>query len=68
MLETAVLDVRGMHCGGCERTVRQAVTELAGVERCVPEHIGDEVEVVFDPEQVGIEQIRVAIVAAGFIA
>jgi copper chaperone CopZ len=68
MVETATLDVRGMHCGGCERTVREAVSAIPGVRRCVAEHIGDEVEVVFDAELVGLEQIRQAIVAAGFDA
>jgi copper chaperone CopZ len=68
MAETTTLEVRGMQCGGCERTVREAVEALPGVERCVAEHIGDDVEVVFDPQRVGIEQIRQAIVAAGFHA
>ena len=65
-MERALIPVTGMHCGGCERSVRQALERLPGVERAVAEHIGDEVEVVYDPALVGPAEIRTAIVAAGF--
>lgn len=62
------LPVHGMSCGGCEQRVRDAVEALPGVERVVPEHIGDEVEVLYDPARVDLEAIRAAIRAAGFAA
>jgi copper chaperone len=65
-VERALIPVTGMHCGGCERSVREAVERLAGVECAVAEHIGDEVEVVYDPALVGPAEIRAAIAAVGF--
>jgi copper chaperone len=62
------LPVQGMSCGGCEEKVRRAVEALPGVERAVPEHIGDEVEVYYDPAAVDLDAIRAAIRAAGFAA
>ena len=60
--------VHGMSCGGCEEKVREAVEALPGVARAVPEHIGDEVEVFYDPAVVDLPAIRAAIRAAGFAA
>ena len=44
-----------MTCGGCERRVHDAVTALPGVRTVMPEHIGDEVEVTFDPAALDVE-------------
>ena len=55
-----------MRCGGCERSVREAVRALPGVRECTPEHIADEVEVTFDPARLDVKAIRGAIAAAGF--
>ena len=65
---TETLDVRGMHCGGCEARVRDAVAELPGVEAVVAEHIGDLVEVTYDPARTDLDRIRAAVVDAGFAA
>lgn len=65
-METAILDVRGMSCGGCERSVSLAVGALPGVHEVVPEHIGDQVEVTYDPAAVTLEAIREAVRQAGF--
>jgi copper chaperone len=65
-VEIVTLEVRGMSCGGCEQRVRDAVGALAGVERVVPEHIGDEVEVSFDAARVDAGQIANVISALGF--
>jgi copper chaperone CopZ len=67
-MTTAVIEVRGMRCGGCERSVREAVRALPGVRECTPEHIADEVEVTFDPKLVDLADIRAAIKRAGFAA
>ena len=63
-----LVPVRGMACGGCERRVREALEALPGVERALPEHIGDEVEVYYDPAVVDLDGIRAAVRAAGFAA
>lgn len=65
---TEVVAVRGMHCAGCERTVSRAVWGLPGVERADADFVAEEVEVTFDPAQVGLDQIRAAVRDAGFSA
>jgi copper chaperone CopZ len=63
---TAVVEVRGMHCGGCERTVREAVGALPGVEGAQADFVAEEVEVTFDPGRVSLEDIRAAVRDVGF--
>ena len=63
---TETIDVQGMRCGGCEQRLRDALVALPGVAEAAPEHIGDLVDVTFDPHVVGLEQIRQAILEAGF--
>jgi copper chaperone CopZ len=65
-VRTETLEVHGMMCGGCERRVRDAVAAIPGVIDAVPEHIGDEVEVTYDPAVVALDAIRAAIAAEGF--
>jgi copper chaperone len=67
-METRIIPVRGMSCGGCERSIETALLQVDGVHAVVPEHIADEVEVTFDPAKVDLERIREAIAAAGFAA
>ena len=61
-----VVEVRGMHCGGCERTVSRAVGALPGVERADADLVAEEVAVTFDPGRVGLDEIRAAVRDAGF--
>ena len=65
-MRTETIEVHGMMCGGCEQRVRDAVSSLDGVSKVVAEHIGDEVEVAFDPRVVGLGAIRAAIAGEGF--
>jgi copper chaperone CopZ len=65
---TEVIEVRGMHCGGCERTVSRAVGALSGVERAHADFVAEEVAVTFDPGRVGLDEIRAAVRGAGFSA
>jgi copper chaperone CopZ len=63
---TETIDVHGMRCGGCEQRLRDALVALPGVAAAAPEHIGDLVDVTFDPDIVGLERIRETIREAGF--
>jgi copper chaperone CopZ len=65
-VRTETIEVRGMMCGGCEQRVREALAALPGVVSSTPEHIGDEVEVTYDPAVVGMGEVRAAIEGAGF--
>ena len=63
---TEVVPVRGMHCGGCERTVSLAVEGVAGVGSARADFVAEEVEVTFDPGQTDLDAIRAAVRDAGF--
>lgn len=63
---TETIAVAGMTCGGCEQRVHDAVMALPGVVAVTAEHIGDEVEVTFDPARLNVRAIRGAIAAAGY--
>ena len=58
--------VAGMTCGGCEQRVHDAVMALPGAVSVTAEHIGDEIEVTYDPARLDVKAIRGAIAAAGF--
>ena len=63
---TETIAVAGMTCGGCEQRVHDAVMALPGVVSVTAEHIGDEVEVTFDPGRLDVKAICGAIAAAGY--
>jgi len=63
---TEVVPVRGMHCGGCERTVTQAVQDVPGVGSARADFVAEEVEVTFDPGETDLDAIRTAVRDAGF--
>ena len=68
MIRTDCIDVRGMHCGGCERSVRTAIEALAGVRSARADHLADEVEVTYDSGLVDLAAIRAVVAGAGFVA
>ena len=63
---TEIVAVRGMHCGGCERTVSRALQALPGVGRAQADLVAEEVEVTFDPGRTDLGAIRAAVREAGF--
>jgi copper chaperone len=66
MSATAVLEVHGMRCGGCERTVSAAVLALPGVTAAAADHLAEELEVTFDAAAGGLDAVRAAVASAGF--
>ncbi len=61
-----VLSVKGMKCGGCEATVREAVQALKGIVSVQPNFKENTVEVDYDEGKANLEAIRQAISAKGF--
>lgn len=64
-MSTMELQVRGMTCGGCEASVRNAVGRLAGVSTVEADHESGRVLVRYDAA-VAIDDVCGAITAAGF--
>ena len=60
------LGVEGMHCGACAMHVDDALEDLEGVHSSKTSFARARVKVDYDPERVSAEQLREAIVAAGY--
>lgn len=66
--ETAVFQVKGMTCSGCEGGVRMAVKKLDGVVKVEASYKEGTARVVYDPRKVKPEEIRKAIEKLGYQA
>ena len=58
--------VQGMTCGGCERSVQNALTSQAGVSSAKADRTAGTVAVEFDPALIQQAALAKAITAAGF--
>ena len=67
-METTVLIVSGMSCGGCVKSVTKVLSELPGVSKAEVTLQPGEARVEFDPAQVGRDAMKQAIDDAGFEA
>ncbi|ELZ90149.1 copper-transporting ATPase [Haloferax mucosum ATCC BAA-1512] len=65
---TAHLDIRGMSCANCSRTVGEAVEALDGVSDATVNFATDEGTVEYDPEKVSLRDIYDAISESGYEA
>ncbi|HLH73504.1 MAG TPA: heavy-metal-associated domain-containing protein [Chloroflexota bacterium] len=52
------LNVPDISCEHCERTVKNALTPVPGVQRVVVDIPSKQVQVTYDEKQVGIEQMK----------
>jgi copper chaperone CopZ len=63
-MEHTTLTIGGMSCQHCVRAVREALTELPGVELA---HVDvGSAELSYDPELQSVNQIKAAVVDAGY--
>ncbi|MEE9413126.1 MAG: heavy-metal-associated domain-containing protein [Methylococcales bacterium] len=65
-METVVLDVAGMKCGGCESGVKQALEALDGIDKAVPNHKLNKVEVAYSTSKVNLDQMKHAVEELGY--
>lgn len=65
MVERRSIEVTGMSCNGCERTVENALKSVGGVSRIDADHETGTVEVVVD-DDVSDDDLRAAIHDAGY--
>lgn len=66
MIETCVLTVTGMKCGGCENNVTEKLTALEGVISVTASSKENQVSVEFDSDKTNQGVIEDSISAAGF--
>lgn len=66
MIESVVLTVTGMKCGGCETNVTGKLEAINGVLSVKASHKDKEVRVDFDAEKTALDAIKDAIIDAGY--
>lgn len=66
MNENIVLKVEGMHCGGCVRSVTNAIKRVIGVKEADVSLEKESATVEFDKEVTNLSEIRTAVEEAGY--
>ncbi|PNK60018.1 copper ion binding protein [Psychrobacter sp. FDAARGOS_221] len=67
-LENRVINIEGMTCGGCVKSVDNAVSQLNGVQNIEVDLDGNKAAVSFDAQATSVDAIVEAIEEAGFDA
>jgi len=57
-MTTIVLTVPGISCEHCERTIREALTSVKGIQRLDVNVTAKQVRVTYDETQVGTEKMK----------
>ncbi|MDK2806266.1 MAG: copper chaperone [Thermoanaerobacterium sp.] len=66
--ETVTIGVRGMSCNHCKMTVEKALKGLDGVSKATVDLDKANVTVTYDPKKVTIDDMKKAIIDAGYEA
>ena len=66
-MKTITLNIEGMHCGGCVKSVTRVLTELDGVQSADVQLEG-KANITFDENRVNVAQLIEVIENAGFDA
>ncbi len=64
--KTCTLAVEGMTCSGCENSVQEAVTKIAGVTEITASHLDSTAVVSFDSTITSISAIGAVIAESGY--
>lgn len=65
-IEIVVINVSGMHCEGCEKTISDALSALEGVQDARASFTEEQAKVKYDPAIVSIEEFTAAIEDKGY--
>ena len=66
-MKTITLNIEGMHCGGCVKSVTRVLTELDGVQSADVQLEG-KANITFDENRVNVARLIEVIEDAGFDA
>ena len=66
MLKKAKIKIDGMFCQHCVKTVTDAMVDLDGVSQVKVNLKKGEAKIKFEKDRLDLEQLKTAIVAAGF--
>lgn len=64
--EKLALNIEGMQCEHCRRSVEEALKAVPGVQKAVVDLAGGTAEVVYEPAATSPEVIRKAVADAGY--
>lgn len=67
-METVQLQLRGMSCAGCARSIEKAIRAVCGVIDCNVNFGAEQASVTYNPRQTNIASIQQAVVEAGYTA
>ncbi|WP_236054249.1 heavy-metal-associated domain-containing protein [Pseudomonas arcuscaelestis] len=67
-METLIIKIDGMHCGGCVTGVEKALIQVHGVQSAAVSLEAGEATVTYDPAYVSAADLVPAVVAAGYSA
>ena len=62
------LKIKGMHCTGCSTRLEKVLNNQDGVENTKVSFEEAKAEIKFDESKISLDQIKEAIVDAGFVA
>ncbi|WP_019673703.1 heavy-metal-associated domain-containing protein [Psychrobacter lutiphocae] len=65
---TQIINIEGMTCGGCVKSVDNVVSQLGGVKNIDVDLEGNKATVIFDTQATSVDAIVEAIEDAGFDA
>lgn len=65
-MEDVLINIKGMMCGHCEKTVSEAAKSVKGVTKASSDHTKGKVKVSFDTSLTDLEEIKKAIAASGY--
>jgi copper chaperone len=65
-METTVLKVNGMTCGGCVRSVKNVLESIQGVTRAEISLEKAQATVTYDPAKADLSRMREAVTDAGY--
>ena len=67
-LATTELAVEGMHCGSCVALITESLEEQAGVTGATVDLDSGRAVVHYDPEVLGVDELRATVAEAGYSA
>ncbi|WP_324733807.1 heavy-metal-associated domain-containing protein [Pseudomonas paeninsulae] len=65
-METLIINIDGMHCGGCVTGVKKALNHAHGVQSAAVSLEAGQATVTYDPTHVSATALVSAVVAAGY--
>ena len=65
--KTVTVAIEGMTCTGCENTIQESVTKIAGVTEIKASHLDSTAVVSFDSTKTSVAAIGEAVTEAGYV-